>query len=134
MDQKLRELERQAQDDHQAALKLAMCYKRLVQEQWSAVPCPKCPSSYRQECKICGGSRYVRINVSALQEYDPGAKEPSSNLNLSALEQLMGSYFNDLDHTAPSLSGISTSMLSEILSNIVDIGNNEINIDISETE
>jgi hypothetical protein len=76
MDQKLRELERKAQDDPQAALQLAAALKRLLSEQWQAVPCntwePPAVRGYRHErCQDCHGMEFMRINVATLNECVP---------------------------------------------------------------
>jgi hypothetical protein len=72
MDQKLRELERQAQNDPQASMQLAAALKRLVQDQWQAVPCDNfAVSGHHMHCRECGGQGFLRINVTQLNEYIP---------------------------------------------------------------
>ena len=74
MDQKLRELERKAATDPQAALQLAAALKRLIQDQWQAVPCnswesPNVKGLRHERCQDCHGMEFLRINVAALNEY-----------------------------------------------------------------
>jgi len=74
MDAKLRELERRADNDSQAAIQLAAALKRLIQDQWQAVPCNTRETyaviGYRHEkCLDCHGMEFLRINVTNLNEY-----------------------------------------------------------------
>jgi len=74
VDKDLRELERKAQTDPQAALKLVYKLKRLIGENWQAMPCPRCSKvSYGpgHGCGFCDGRMFVRVNVSELKEF-PG--------------------------------------------------------------
>jgi len=77
MDQQLRELERQAQTDHAAALQLISSLKRMLTTQWSAVTCSPCKGSgysyshgtaAKGPCARCDGHGSVRVNVLELKE------------------------------------------------------------------
>jgi len=69
MDTKLRELERQAITDLDAAHKLIRSLKRLIRGQWQAFQCKNCTLiDDRKACHKCGGFGWVRYDVLQLPE------------------------------------------------------------------
>jgi len=78
MDARLRKLERLAQNgDAKAALRLANEMKRLVNDNWQAVPCSN--RSPHGNCSLCGGKEYVRVNITELNEHIPAHKRQDSS-------------------------------------------------------
>jgi len=90
MDAKLRELERQANDDPQAALRLNHELKRLIHDQWQAVKCPQGfgGSDYPHStfgCTTCDGYGWLRINVMELNEHKKALRGSSHSLGPSPI-------------------------------------------------
>jgi len=98
VDNHLRELERQAINDHQAALKLANELKRLISDNWSVIPCPAINpgrAHLKITCRYCKGKAFVRVNVTELEEFPPPPTPPKPPSKLTETGYIVCSMHNE---------------------------------------